>query len=121
MRNVLAILRRELAAYFDSPLAYIVIPALAGGLLPVFATRPGRFEVNTRFDAQHLIGTLDTTLEALGYTLAGRDANTVRYRARTPGWLGGRRQEIAITLRDRGVEILGPMASLRSLQWHMIV
>ena len=34
MRNVLAIFRREFASYFDSPLAYIVIPAflmLVGG------------------------------------------------------------------------------------------
>lgn len=30
MRNVLAILRRELASYFDSPLAYIVVPAFLG-------------------------------------------------------------------------------------------
>lgn len=104
----------------DAPLAYIVIPALVGGLLPVFATRPGRFEVNTRFDAQHLLGTLDTTLEALGYTLAARDAGTVRYRARTPAWLGGRRQDIAITLRERRVEIVGPIATLRRLQRHMI-
>ncbi len=30
MRNVLAIYRRELASYFDSPLAYIVVPAFLG-------------------------------------------------------------------------------------------
>jgi hypothetical protein len=105
----------------EAPLAYIVIPALVGGLLPVFATMPGRFEVCTRFDAQHLVGTIDMTLEALGYTHAGTDAGTVRYRTRTPGWLAARRQEVAVTLRDRRIEIVGPMATLRRLQRHMSV
>ena len=30
MRNVLAIFQREFASYFDSPLAYIVVPAFLG-------------------------------------------------------------------------------------------
>jgi hypothetical protein len=41
-----------------APLAYIVGPVLAGGLLPAFALLPSRFEVNTRFQARHLVGTL---------------------------------------------------------------
>jgi hypothetical protein len=105
----------------EAPLAYIVLPALVGGLLPVFATMPGRFEVCTRFGAEHLLGTLDMTLETLGYTPAGTEGATVRYRPRSPGWLGARRQEVSVTLRERRVEIVGPMATLRRLQRHMTV
>lgn len=104
-----------------APLAYIVIPALVGGLLPVFATMPGRFELCTRFDAQHLLGPLDMAMQALGYIQAGKDGATVRYRTRSPGWLAARRQEVAVTLRERGVEIVGPMPTLRRLQRHMTV
>lgn len=42
-----------------APLAYIVVPVLAGGLLPMMSMMPGRFEVTTRFDACHLVVTLD--------------------------------------------------------------
>ncbi|HEX9173870.1 MAG TPA: hypothetical protein VF861_14555 [Telluria sp.] len=103
----------------ESPLAYIVIPALVGGLLPVFATAPGRFEVCTRFDAQHLAGSFDLALEALGFTQAGTDGATIRYRNRALGWLCAHRQEVSVTLRERRVEIVGPMSTLRRLQRHM--
>jgi hypothetical protein len=102
-----------------TPLAYIVIPVLAGGLLPVLAALPGRFEVSTRFDAQHLVGTLDHTLGTLGYAQAGAQAGALRYRARKPGWFRSREQEIAVTLRDRRIEIVGPIATLRTLQGRM--
>ena len=42
-----------------APLAYIVLPILAGGLLPMAHMMPGRFEVMTRFEACHLVCTLD--------------------------------------------------------------
>jgi hypothetical protein len=104
-----------------APFAYIVIPVLAGGLLPVFAVLPGRLEVRTRFDAQHLVGTLDDTLDTLGYAQAGVHAGAVRYRARKPGWFSSREQDIAVTLRDRRIEIVGPIATLRALQRRMAV
>jgi hypothetical protein len=51
-----------------APLAYIVVPILAGGLLPMAARMmTGRFEVTTRFDACHLVVTLDEALGRLGY------------------------------------------------------
>jgi hypothetical protein len=104
-----------------APLAYIVIPVLLGGLLPVFAVLPGRFEVRTRFDAQHLVGTLDHTLGTLGYAQAGAEAGALRYRARKPGWFSRRERDIAVTLRDRQIEIVGPIATLRMLQRRMAV
>lgn len=84
-------------------------------------TWPGCFEVRTRIDAQHLVGTLDTTLHAPGYAPPGTGAGTAHYRARTFGWLGTRRREIAVTLRARRIEIIGPIATLRWLQWLMVI
>jgi hypothetical protein len=104
-----------------APLAYIVIPVLLGGVLPLAAALPGRFEVRTRFDAQHMVGTLDDTLETLGYAQAGAEAGALRYRARKPGWFHSREREIAVTLRDRRIEIVGPIATLRTLQRRMAV
>jgi hypothetical protein len=104
-----------------APLAYIVIPVLLGGLLPVFAVLPGRFEVRTRFDAQHLVSTLDDTLGTLGYAPAATEAGALRYRARRGGWFSSREREIAVTLRDRRIEIVGPIATLRTLQRRMAV
>jgi hypothetical protein len=102
-----------------APLAYIVIPVLLGGLLPVFAVLPARFEVRTRFDAQHLVGTIDHTLSTLGYAQADAEGGALRYRARKPGWFGSSEKDIAVTLRERRIEIVGPIAILRALQRRM--
>jgi hypothetical protein len=104
-----------------APLAYIVIPVLLGGLLPAFAVLPGRFEVRTRFDAQHMVGTLDHTLGTLGYAQADAEAGALRYRARKASWFSSGAQDIAVTLRDRQLEIVGPIATLRMLQRRMVV
>lgn len=92
-----------------APLSYIVVPVLAGGLLPVLFKAPGRFEVRTRFDARHMVGTLDQTLGVLGYAQAGGGPGAVRYRA-------GSREEIAVTVRDHSLEIVGPFTTLVALQ-----
>ena len=42
-----------------APVAYLVIPVLMGGLAPVFAALPARFEVVTRFHAHYFLKTLD--------------------------------------------------------------
>ncbi|TFW35786.1 hypothetical protein [Massilia horti] len=95
-----------------APLVYIVVPVLAGGLLPVLVGAPGRLVVNTRFDARHMVGTLDQTLGALGYAQAGGGPGAVRYRA-------GSREEIAVTVRDNSLEIVGPFTTLVALQKHI--
>jgi hypothetical protein len=95
-----------------APLAYIVVPVLAGGLLPMMTMMPGRFEVTTRFDACHLVVTLDEALGQLGYAPAERAPGAVRYRAR-----GGK--EIAVTVRAHALEVTGPVPALRALRRQM--
>ncbi|MGZ5203030.1 MAG: hypothetical protein ACXWC4_24970 [Telluria sp.] len=96
-----------------APLAYIVLPILAGGLMPMAAQMmTGRFEVTTRFDACHLVVTLDEALGRLGYAPAERIPGAVRYRAR-----GGK--EIAVTVREHALEVTGPVRALRALRTQM--
>lgn len=100
----------------DAPLSYIVVPVLLGGLLPVARALPGRFEVATRFSAYHLIGTLDTTLDGLGYAPAERGQNTLRYRLRAgrlPQWAAA---DIAVTIGAHALEVTGPVRTLRALR-----
>lgn len=97
-----------------APLGYIVVPVLAGGLLPAFALLPGRFEIGTRFHACHLAGTLDETLCQLGYTKAEGDGAGARYRTRR--WPGGRDADIAVTFHPHAADITGPLGTLRALQ-----
>ena len=95
-----------------APLAYIVLPILAGGLLPMLTMMPGRFEVRTRFEACHLVCTLDDALGRLGYAPAERVPGAVRYRTR-----GGK--EIAVTVRAHALEVTGPVPTLRALSQQM--
>lgn len=68
--------------------------------------------MTTRFDACHLVVTLDDALGRLGYAPAERHPGAVRYRAR-----GG--QEIAVTVRAHALEVTGPVRSLRALRRQM--
>lgn len=95
-----------------APLAYIVLPVLAGGLLPMAHMMPGRLEVMTRFEACHLVCTLDEAVGRLGYAPAERAPGAVRYRTR-----GGR--EIAVTVRAHALEVTGPVPVLRALRRQM--
>ncbi|WP_137174725.1 hypothetical protein [Massilia sp. HP4] len=99
----------------DAPLPYVVLPAIVGGLLPVFMLGPGRFEMRTRFDAHYMISTLDETLGTLGYRRLAVDSTSIRYFRPRP-WL--RRQEgaINVAVREHVLEIVGPVGSLRLLQ-----
>jgi hypothetical protein len=106
-----------LAFHFLDPGAaapYIVLPVLAGGLLPLLMPPTGRFEVATD-DARALAGTLDETLAALGYERAESAADVIRYRVRAQG----RGRPIAVTIVDRRLAITGPFAVLQGLQQHL--
>jgi len=96
-----------------APLACIVAPVLAGGLLPAFMLLPGRLEVNTRFHAHHLVGTLDESLSRLGYVKTVDDAGNVRYRPQKRHWLGGPAADIAVTLHPHAADITGPLRALQ--------
>ena len=99
-----------------APIACIVAPVLAGGLLPAFAMLPGRFEVNTRFQAHHLVDTLDESLARLGYVKTADDAASLRYRPRRRQWMPNPAADIAVTLHANAADIAGPLGTLRALQ-----
>jgi hypothetical protein len=102
-----------------APLGYIVVPVLLGGLLPVTQVLPGRFEVKTRFDACHMVVTLDETLSRLGYQQAGRGPGSVRYRARGARWPSWLNKEIEVIVKPHALEVVGPMPALRALRLQM--
>jgi hypothetical protein len=102
-----------------APLGYIVVPVLLGGLVPMTQLLPGRLEVTTRFDACHLVGTLDDALAKLGYTSAGRAPGAVQYRARTDRWPQWQHKEITVTVREHALDVTGPVAALRALRHQM--
>jgi hypothetical protein len=99
-----------------APLGLIAGPVLIGGLLPVFTASHGRLEVKTRFDACHLVGTLDGALDTLGYAPAERAPGAVRYRPSKFGLLAWNRPEISVTVHDHGLDIVGPFDTLCVLQ-----
>jgi hypothetical protein len=99
-----------------APVAYIVIPVLMGGLAPVFAALPARFEVSTRFHAQHFVKTLDETIRAMGYTPADSEAGRTRcYRPHT-GLFRWKEHAIAVTVTEHAITVGGPVFALRLLQ-----
>lgn len=100
----------------SAPLAYIVLPVLAGLALPLCASAPGRLEVNTRFEACHMAGTLDTTLAALGYSRAAAAPGLLRYvKTGRPSWRN-RAQNVNIRVQAHTLEVIGPVPVLRALQ-----
>lgn len=101
-----------------TPLGYIVLPVLLGGLLPLARVLPGRLEVSTRFSAWHLVGTLDEEMGKLGYVPAERGPGTVRYRNRG-AWWARQERDIAVTVHDHALEVTGPMSALRALRRRM--
>ena len=99
----------------ETPLPFIVLPALAGGLMPVAMMGPGRFEMNTRFDVRHMISTLDEALTSLGYRRSASDTDRISYFRPRP-WLRGREGAIEIAVTPNALQVMGPVGSLRLLQ-----
>ncbi|QJE00491.1 hypothetical protein HH212_11055 [Massilia forsythiae] len=103
-----------------APLGYLVVPVLLAGALPLAPVLPGRLEVTTRFDACHMVGTLDATLGQMGYTQAERKPGSVLYRARAPYWSHWRSKEIVVKVRRHTLEVSGPETTLRALRRQML-
>jgi hypothetical protein len=104
-----------LAFHFLDPAApapYIVLPVLAGGLLPLMQTPTGRFEAVTDGDAHELARAFDEPLAALGYERSDAPAGIIVYRARAQG----RGRPVAVTVGTRQLAVTGPVAVLRCLQ-----
>lgn len=100
----------------DAPVAYIVVPVLLGGLAPVFAVLPARFEVFTRFHATYFLHTLDETIQSMGYAPAESDAERTHcYRPHT-GLFRWKEQAIAVTVNEHAITVGGPVVALRQLQ-----
>jgi hypothetical protein len=103
-----------------APVACIIIPVLLGGLAPVFAALPARFEVVTRFQAQHFLKTLDQAVVSMGYAPDETQSEQTRqYRpcARLFRW---KENAIAVSVTEHAVTIAGPVFALRLLQEKLI-
>jgi hypothetical protein len=102
----------------SAPLAYIVIPVLLGGLAPVFAALPGRFQVHTRFHAQHFVKTLDEAIRAMGYNRAESIDGHACYQpqAKLVHW---KENAIAVKVSDHAIVVVGPVFVLRMLQQRL--
>lgn len=99
-----------------APVAYILIPVLMGGMAPVFAALPARFEVVTRFQAHHFLKTLDETILSMGYAAAGSETERSRRylpQARLFRW---KESAIAVTVTEHAITVGGPVFVLRMLQ-----
>jgi hypothetical protein len=108
-----------------APLAYIVAPVLAGGLLPLFMMPPGQFEVATRAaGSDALAGALEHAIAGMGFEKAPNGKGVLRYRARKQGWLGWHAlgwhdSEVELTTRGQVIRISGPVGILQALRQHM--
>lgn len=102
-----------------APPAFVVIPAIVGGSLPLFAVLPARLVIATRFHAQHLTSRLDESIRSLGYARDEERSGALRYQARSPLWLRSKENRIVVTVREHAIEIEGPIATLRTLQKKM--
>lgn len=99
-----------------APVAYIVVPVLLGGLAPVFAALPGKFEVITRFHAQYFLKTLDQAIVSMGYSAELPAAGRTRRYSRAKGLFNWKENAIAVTVTEHAITVEGPIFSLRMLQ-----
>lgn len=99
-----------------APVAYIVVPVLLGGLAPVFAALPGKFDVITRFHAHHFLKTLDATILSMGYAPVAQTAERSRRYSRKAGIFHWTENTIAVTVTEHAITVGGPMFALRTLQ-----
>lgn len=100
------------------PLA-IVAPVLVGGLAPVFAALPARFDVATRFQARHFVQRLDDTIASLGYVAREATPGSRRVYVRQETLLRWKENEIAVTLSEHAIVVSGPIFTLRLLQQRL--
>ncbi len=99
-----------------APAAYVVVPVLLGGLVPVFAALPGQFQVLTRFHALHFVKTLDATIVSMGYAPAAATTERSRRYSRKAGIFHWTDNAIAVSVTEHAITVSGPMFALRMLQ-----
>jgi hypothetical protein len=103
-----------------APIAYVVVPVFLGGMAPVFAVLPARFEVNTRFHARYFVKTLDEAILAMGYAPAESDKERIRCYSRRAGLFRWKESAIAVTVSEHAIVIGGPIAAMRQLQQKLV-
>jgi hypothetical protein len=99
-----------------APIAFVVVPVLAGALLPLLALMPARFEVTTRFEARHLLVTLEEGLDQLGYERQPMPPGYLRYRPRGSFLMRWPSKDIEVALREHLLCITGPAITLHALR-----
>ena len=103
-----------------APVAYIIVPILLGGLAPVFAALPGKFEVVTRFHAQYFLKTLDQSIVSMGYSAQLPAAGHTRRYSRSTSLFDWKEHAIVVTVGEHAITIDGPIFTLRMLQRKLI-
>lgn len=117
----LALIAMVVAAIDPSaPIAFVVLPVLLGGLVPVFAVLPARFEVCTRFQAQHFVKTLDETILSMGYAQTESGANRTHLYSRKSGLFHWKESAISVTVGEHAIIVGGPIAAMYQLQQKLI-
>jgi hypothetical protein len=107
-----------LAFHFLDPAAapaYIVLPVLAGGLLPLLMPPTGRFEIAPDGDVHACAAALDGVLGGLGYVRQAAAPRVIRYRLREPG----RERPFDVRVGDSRLAVVGPVAVLQSLRQRL--
>jgi hypothetical protein len=103
-----------------APVAYIVIPVLLGGMAPVFAALPARFEVVTRFHAHYFLKTLDETILSMGYATTKSAAEPTRQYRPQATLLRWKENAITVTVNEHVITVGGPIFALRQLQQKLV-
>ncbi|MDB5959993.1 MAG: hypothetical protein JWP59_1287 [Massilia sp.] len=101
-----------------APAAWIIIPVMLGGSLPLFVALPGQFDVVTRFDASHFVKTLDASLADMGYVATASGDRLVCYQrpSRLFRW---KDSTISLAVHEHAITIDGPVPALRQLQQRL--
>jgi hypothetical protein len=99
-----------------APVAYIVVPVLLGGMAPVFAALPAKFDVMTRFHAHFFLKTLDESIVSMGYAPVESDEGRTRYYSRQSGLFRWKENAISVTVNEHAITVGGPVAALHILQ-----
>jgi hypothetical protein len=100
----------------EAPIGYVVVPVIAGALLPLLALMPARFEATTRFDARHLLVTLEQGLDQLGYERQPMPPGYLCYRPRGGVLARWPSKDITVTLREHLLTVTGPAITLHALR-----
>lgn len=108
-----------MAADPGAPTAWIVIPVLLGGTLPLLAATQGQFEVHTRFEAAHFLNNLDTSLRAMGYRPSDTADPRRRCYQRPPSLLRWQTRQLTMSIHQHAITVSGPLPVLRRLQHRL--